>query len=60
MMTVKTPVSGFAGTVAGVTFTKGVGETDDLVALAYFARHGYVIEAKASAPKKGRPAAPKE
>lgn len=43
MAAVKTPVEGFNGTVAGVTFVDGVGETDDDNALAYFARHGYDV-----------------
>lgn len=44
MAVVKTPVEGFTGTVVGVTFTDGVGETDDLAALAYFERQGYEVE----------------
>lgn len=42
-MKVKTPVEGFNGTVAGVSFSDGVGETDDANALSYFRRHGYQV-----------------
>lgn len=45
-MKVTTPVKGHTGTVAGVTFVDGVGETDDPNALAYFRRHGYVLDGK--------------
>ncbi len=41
---IQTPVKGFTGTVVGVDFKNGVGETDDEAALAYFGRHGYKIE----------------
>lgn len=44
MATIKTPVEGFTGTVAGVAFADGVGHTEDAAALAYFRRHGYTIE----------------
>ncbi|WP_180279577.1 hypothetical protein [Rhodococcus qingshengii] len=43
MATVKTPVEGYNGKVAGVNFVDGVGETDDANALAYFTRHGYKV-----------------
>ncbi|WP_209908246.1 hypothetical protein [Rhodococcus sp. PvP104] len=43
MATVKTPVEGYNGKVAGVSFVDGVGETDDANALAYFIRHGYKV-----------------
>lgn len=43
MVTVRTPVEGFTGRVAGVDFRDGVGETTDRSALAYFARQGYQI-----------------
>lgn len=41
---VKTPVEGFSGVVAGVSFVDGVGESDSPSALNYFRRHGYAIE----------------
>lgn len=41
---VHTPVEGFTGTVAGVNFSDGVGETDNLAALAYFESAGYEVE----------------
>lgn len=41
---IQTPVENFTGTVAGVGFVKGQGETDDPIALAYFERRGYTIE----------------
>ncbi|MEJ6554034.1 hypothetical protein PQI51_03225 [Microbacterium esteraromaticum] len=41
--TIKTPVEGFNGIVAGVAFTDGVGHTDDESAIAYFARQGYEV-----------------
>lgn len=40
---IQTPVKGFNGIVAGVSFVDGVGETDDPAALAYFERQGYDI-----------------
>lgn len=42
--TVRTPTPRFSGTVAGVIFQDGVGETSDPRALAYFHRHGYTVE----------------
>lgn len=53
MATIKTPVEGFSGQVVGVTFTDGVGETDNPAALAYFARQGYAISGAAKAPATG-------
>ncbi|MDQ0894431.1 hypothetical protein [Agromyces ramosus] len=41
---INTPVKGFTGIVAGVSFANGTGETDDPIALAYFERRGYDIE----------------
>ena len=60
-MGVRTPVEGFSGDVAGVTFVDGeavgfadpVPSTEDQAraryasAMAYFRRHGYIIEATA-------------
>lgn len=40
---VHTPVAGFTGTVAGVNFADGVGESDDPAALLYFSGAGYEI-----------------
>lgn len=53
-MRVATPVKGFTGTVAGVEFVDGRGETDNVAALAYFKRQGYDIQ-----PDKPKPAAKK-
>lgn len=52
---VHTPVEDFTGTVAGVAFANGVGETDNPAALAYFQRKGYEIEGGHSAPPAGTP-----
>lgn len=41
--TIKTPVEGFNGLVAGVHFTAGVGKTDDEAAIGYFERQGYEV-----------------
>ena len=41
--TIKTPVEGFDGIVAGVRFVDGVGSTDDEAAIAYFERQGYTV-----------------
>ena len=41
--TIKTPVEGFNGIVAGVQFIDGVGSTDDEGAIAYFERQGYEV-----------------
>lgn len=43
MATVHTPVKGFTGTVVGVDFKDGVGETESIHALGYFERQGYKI-----------------
>ena len=44
-MRVRTPVEGFGGYVAGVTFVSGEAEVpDDHPALAYFRRQGYMID----------------
>ncbi|MDR6868456.1 hypothetical protein J2Y69_003072 [Microbacterium resistens] len=40
---IHTPVAGFTGTVAGVNFADGVGETDDTAALLYFSGAGYDV-----------------
>lgn len=57
MTKIETPVKGFSGSVAGVTFTNGVGETDDPTALGYFRRRGYTVEAPAAPPfPDGEPA----
>lgn len=48
MAKISTPVSGFTGTVAGVTFADGVGETADESTIAYFERHGYTVTAEAA------------
>ncbi|UOQ58102.1 hypothetical protein MUN78_04450 [Leucobacter allii] len=53
---VQTPVKGYTGKVAGVTFADGVGETEDPAALAYFERHGYEI----GAGDEGKEPSPKE
>jgi hypothetical protein len=52
---VTAPDPGFTGTRAGVTFHDGRGEveTDNAGALAYFARHGYAVDAPSIAAKKG-------
>jgi hypothetical protein len=46
------PVKGFQGEVAGVVFSKGVGEVDsgNAAALAYFRRKGYGIDGDSVAP----------
>lgn len=45
MRRVWTPVKGYAGYVAGVTFANGEAEVpDDHPALAYFRRQGYMID----------------
>lgn len=46
---ITTPVKGFTGTVVGVDFKNGEGETEDLAAIAYFERQGYTVEAEAKA-----------
>lgn len=50
MSKITTPVEGFTGTVVGVTFVDGVGETKDEGALAYFERQGYTVDAGETAP----------
>ena len=48
---IETPVAGFTGVVAGVSFAAGVGETEDPAALAFFARRGYTIAAEEAGEK---------
>ena len=60
---ISTPDPGFTGTRAGVVFRDGRGEVDadNAPALAYFARHGYAIDAPSTPTKKearGRAAGP--
>lgn len=43
MAAIQTPVEGFTGLVAGVSFVDGAGESSDSSALSYFERHGYTI-----------------
>lgn len=57
---ITTPVEGFTGVVAGVSFANGEGETDNEVALAYFRRHGYGIEAVGKHAAPAEPEPPKE
>lgn len=52
---IHTPVKGFTGTVAGVTFADGTGETNDEGAIAYFERHGYTIDDEPPAFPEGDP-----
>lgn len=56
--TVHSPVEGFTGTVAGVEFAKGTGETSDQGALAYFRRKGYGIGEPATTPEEPEAPAP--
>lgn len=58
-VTVTAPDPGFTGTRAGVPFEDGRGEVDaaNASALAYFARHGYAVEARPTPTKKERASA---
>ncbi len=63
MTIVTAPAPGFTGTRAGVSFRDGRGEVDadNAAALAYFARHGYALDAHPASTKKearGRAAVP--
>lgn len=62
MAHIQTPVKGYTGKVAGVSFADGVGETDDPAALAYFERHGYDItpHSPPADGDKGKELSPKE
>lgn len=55
MATVHTPVKGFTGTVVGVDFKDGVGETESIHALGYFERQGYKIAWPDSETPTGTP-----
>jgi hypothetical protein len=57
---VTAPVEGFTGTVVGVEFVDGHGETENPAALQYFARHGYTVETARKAPAKKTAAKPGE
>lgn len=58
MAHIQTPVEGFTGKVAGVSFADGVGTTDDPAALAYFERHGYTIDSAKEPAKRAPKKAP--
>jgi len=52
--TIKTPVEGFNGVVAGVSFIDGIAVVEG-DAPAYFRRHNYIIESADQEPReKGR------
>jgi hypothetical protein len=55
-VTINTPVDKFNGTVAGVAFKDGVGETANPVAIAYFRRHGYTVDGET--PEQPEPTPP--
>lgn len=55
---VHTPVEGFTGTVVGVHFQDGVGNTDDPAALGYFQSAGYRIEDAATVAPSAPPVDP--
>lgn len=59
MARVQAPAAGFEGTVAGVTFEDGTGETTDPVALAYFRRHGYTVGGRSRVATPPEPADPR-
>lgn len=46
MALISAPNAAFTGTVVGVDFVDGVGETTNENALNYFARQGYTIDAE--------------
>lgn len=52
---IQTPVKGFTGEVAGVSFVDGFGETEDENAIAYFIRQGFGLDG--SAPEGAEPEA---
>ncbi|MDF1603392.1 hypothetical protein [Nocardioides sp. YIM 152315] len=53
MAKITAPDADYIGKRAGVAFIDGVGETDDVNAIAYFKRHGYKVEVEESARSKG-------
>lgn len=53
-LTIRTPVEGYSGKVAGVDFVNGVGQTTDPNAANYFRRHGYQV-GDAVAPSGPKP-----
>lgn len=44
MAKIYTPSEGYTGLIAGVSFTNGIGETDDRWLIQWFQNKGYVIE----------------
>lgn len=44
MARITAPVEGYTGQVAGVSFVGGTATTTDPRAIAYFRRHGYLVE----------------
>ncbi|UCR89252.1 hypothetical protein [Mycetocola spongiae] len=59
MPKITTPVKGFVGEVAGVTFANGEAETTDETAIGYFERHGYTVT-QTDAEKRAEAKAAKE
>lgn len=57
-MRVTTPVKDFTGTVVGVQFTDGAGDTDNPTALSYFRRHGYTVGEDTEASEDKTPETP--
>lgn len=60
MAHIQTPVKGFTGKVAGVSFADGVGTTDDPGAIAYFERHGYDVTPNSPPSGEGKDLTPKQ
>jgi len=52
--TLRTPVEGFCGEVAGVMFSNGIGTCPNDADLSYFERHGYAIEREKAPQAKTR------
>jgi hypothetical protein len=53
MAKIHSPVKGFIGSVVGVAFDNGLGETTDENLIGYFTRKGYKVEPDAKGPAKG-------
>lgn len=60
MAKIHAPNTGYGGTRHGVAFTRGVGETDDEQAIAYFRARGYGIDGPAPQRDAAEPADPRK
>ena len=55
MAKIYTPVKGYNGVSAGITFRDGVGETSSAHLIKWFSKHGYTVKDDACENVSGKP-----